>query len=197
MEQNKKELHLLKVSFLTGVAFIIGGFFRTFLELTLAREENYFFIFVAIWIGYLVEALFGISVLAWLLRRVYPYKKLWLAGMGAFAAGILIPALLINQFFVILLILPGFLIGLFFSMFLNEPSGRRGLILSITLGFLLCQVLVFSVRNDMDWTLWLYDNVGANSVKVLMDIIMNMIIGVSVAVGIGLMVRRRKEVVRG
>lgn len=189
MEQNKKDFDLLKVSFLTGIAFIIGGFFRTFLALTLAREENFLLIFIAIWIGFLVEAVFGIAVLAWLLRSVYPFRKLWLAGIGAFAAGILIPALLINQFFVTLLILPGFLIGLFFSIFIKERSGQRGLIFSVTLGFLLCQILIYSVGYDKEWMLWMYENVGVNSVGILMDIIMNMIIGVSVAIGVGVMVR--------
>lgn len=190
MDQNKKEFSLLKVVLLTGLAFVIGGFFRTFLELTLAREGKFLLIFIAIWIGFLVEAVVGITVLASILRGVYPFKKLWMAGVGAFAAGILVPALIINQFFVILLILPGFLIGLFFSMFLNERSGRIGLILSITLGFLLCQILIYSASNDMDWMIWIYNNIGENSVKILMDIVMNFIIGVSVAVGIGFMVRK-------
>ena len=189
MEEDKIKLNLLKISLLTGIGFAVGGLFRTFLELTLASEENFLLIFIAIWIGFIVEAVIGLTVLAKLLRAVYPFKKLWLAGVGAFAVGILIPALLLNQFFIILLILPGFLIGLFFTMFLKEPLGRKGLILSITLGFLLCQVLVFTIRNDMGWVLWLYDNAGDNSLKVLIDIVMNMIIGISVAIGVGFMVR--------
>lgn len=165
MDQNKKEFSMLKVVLLTGLAFVVGGFLRTFLELTLTREENFLLIFIAIWIGFLVEAAVGISVLASLLRKVYLVKKLWIAGVGAFAAGILIPALLMNQFFMAFLIFPRFLIGLFFSMFLNERSGRTGLIASITLGFILCQLLIYSARNDMDWMIWLYNNIGKISIK--------------------------------
>lgn len=98
-------------------------------------------IFMAIWLGFLVEASIGIAALAWLLKGVYPFRKLWLAGTGAFAAGVLFPALLINQFCFTLLVFPGFLIGLFFSKYLHERSGRDFLVLSITLGFLVCQVL--------------------------------------------------------
>jgi hypothetical protein len=184
METNKIKSSLFKLSLLTGIGFIVGGFFRTFLELTLTSQENFLLIFIAIWFGFVVEGIIGMWVLAALLRCIYPFKKLWLAGVGAFAAGIFLPALFINQFFVALLILPGFLTGLFFSIFLRELKGRTTLILSITLGFIICQILVFSVRNDMAWTMWLYENAGENSVKILVDMVMNLIIGISVSIGI-------------
>lgn len=184
METNIIKPNLLNLSLLTGIGFVVGGFFRTFLELTLASQENFLLIFIAIWLGFLVEAMIGMSVLAGLLRNVYSFKKLWLAGVGAFAAGIMLPALFINQFFVALLILPGFLTGLFFSIFLGDRKGRTTLILSITLGFILCQIMVFSVHNDANWTMWMYENIGENSVMILVDMVMNMIIGISVSIGI-------------
>lgn len=184
METNIFKLNLLKLSLLTGIGFIFGGFFRTFLELTLASHENFLLIFIAIWLGFVVEAMIGMSVLAALLRSTYPFKKLWLAGVGAFAAGIFLPALFINQFFVALLILPGFLTGLFFTIFLREPKGKTALILSLTLGFIICQIMVFSVHNDANWTMWLYENVGENSVMIIVDMVMNMIIGISVSIGV-------------
>ena len=184
MKTNKFKLNLLKMSLLTGIGFVVGGFFRTFLELTLANQENFLLIFIAIWLGFVVEAMIGMWVLAALLGSIYPFKKLWLAGVGAFAAGIFLPALLINQFFVALLILPGFLTGLFFSIFLREPKGKTTLILSITLGFIICQIMVFSVQNDMAWTRWLYENAGVSSVKIIIDMVMNMIIGSSVSIGV-------------
>lgn len=190
METNIVKPNLFKLSLLTGIGFVFGGFFRTFLELTLTRQENFLFIFIAIWLGFVVEAIVGMWVMAVLLRNTYPFKKLWLAGVGAFAAGILLPALFINQFFVALLILPGFLTGLFFSIFLREQKGPATLILSITLGFIICQILVFSVRNDMAWTMWLYENAGENSVKIIIDMVMNMIIGISVSIGVWCTIRR-------
>lgn len=190
METNIVKPNLFKLSLLTGIGFVFGGFFRTFLELTLTRQENFLFIFIAIWLGFVVEAIVGMWVMAVLLRNTYPFKKLWLAGVGAFAAGILLPALFINQFFVALLILPGFLTGLFFSIFLREQKGPTTLILSITLGFIICQILVFSVRNDMAWTMWLYENAGENSVKIIIDMVMNMIIGISVSIGVWYTIRR-------
>lgn len=193
MEINKIKPNLIKLSLLTGIGFVVGGFFRTFLELTLADQENFLLIFIAIWLGFLVEAMIGMWVLASLLRRVYPFKKLWVAGVGAFAAGIFLPALFINQFFVALLILPGFLTGVFFSIFLGAQKGRATLIFSITLGFVLCQILIFSVGNDMSFTRWLYDNAGENSVKIIVDIIMNMMIGISVSIGVWYTFNRSME----
>lgn len=184
METNVIRPSLFKLSLLTGIGFVVGGFFRTFLELTLTSQENFLLIFIAIWLGFVLEAMVGMWVLATLLKNTYSFKKLWLAGVGAFAAGIFLPALFINQFFVALLILPGFLTGLLFSIFLYERKGRTTLILSITLGFIICQIVVFSIRNDMAWTMWLYENAGENSVKIIVDIIMNMIIGISVSIGI-------------
>lgn len=193
MQTNKVSLNLLKLTLLTGIGFVIGGFFRTFLEITLTSQENFLFIFIAIWLGFLVEAMIGMWVLATLLRNVYSFKKLWLAGVGAFAAGIVLPALFINQFFIVLLILPGFLTGFFFSVFLGEQERRMILLVSLTVGFIVCQILVFSVRNDTAWAMWLYENVGENSVKIIVDMAMNMIIGLSVSIGVWYTLNRQIE----
>lgn len=193
MQTNKVPLNLLKLTLLTGIGFVIGGFFRTFLEITLTSQENFLFIFIAIWLGFLVEAMIGMWVLATLLRNVYSFKKLWLAGVGAFAAGIVLPALFINQFFIALLILPGFLTGFFFSVFLGEQERRMILLASLTVGFIVCQILVFSVRNDTAWAMWLYENVGENSVKIIVDMAMNMIIGLSVSIGVWYTLNRQIE----
>lgn len=193
MQTNKVSLNLLKLTLLTGIGFVIGGFFRTFLEITLTSQENFLFIFIAIWLGFLVEAMIGMWVLATLLRNVYSFKKLWLAGVGAFAAGIVLPALFINQFFIALLILPGFLTGFFFSVFLGEQERRMILLVSLTVGFIVCQILVFSVRNDTAWAMWLYENVGENSVKIIVDMAMNMIIGLSVSIGVWYTLNRQIE----
>ena len=152
LEQQRKQLNLPRLMLLTGFAFVIGGFFRTFMEWLLSQAnegETVLQILLAIWFGFLVEAAIGMAALTYLLRSVYPPRKLWLAGTGAFALGIFIPALLINQFFYALLILPGLLVGFFFSLLLKEHSSRGIFMLVTTLGFLVCQVLVFLARNDM------------------------------------------------
>jgi len=129
------------------------------------------------------------AVLAGLLRKAYPFRKLWLAGTEAFALGILIPALLINQFFETTLILPGFLVGLFFSFLLHGGSGRGILPLLITLGFLLSQVLVYAVSNDKCWFIWVHERFGSHSVMMLIDLAQNRLIGVCTALGVSLTLR--------
>ena len=194
MEQQEQRLKLPRLMLFTGLAFMFGGFFRTLLEQSFLNkapgvETTGLEIFLTIWLGFLIEAVVGMAVLAGLVRKSYSFRKLWLAGTGAFALGILIPALLINQFFYALLILPGVLVGLFLGLLLKERSGRGILILLVTIGFLICQVLVFSVRNDIPWVIWLYENVGDNSVTILMHMIQDIIIGAFVALGVGLMLR--------
>lgn len=196
MEQQRKQLNLPRLMLLTGFAFVIGGFFRTFMEWLLSQAnegETVLQILLAIWFGFLVEAAIGMAALTYLLRSVYPPRKLWLAGTGAFALGIFIPALLINQFFYALLILPGLLVGFFFSLLLKEHSSRGIFMLVTTLGFLVCQVLVFLARNDMAWTIWLYENAGYYSVTILLQMVQNMIIGASMALSAGLMINNLKK----
>jgi len=196
MEQQKQRLNLPRLMLLTGLAFMIGGFFRTLLEWFLSQAAeggNGLQIFLTISLGFIVEAAVGMAVLSYLLRRFYPPRKLWLAGTGAFALGIVVPALLINQFFYALLILPGFLVGLFFELLLRERAGRGILMMLTTLGFILCQMMVFLVHNDMTWVMWLYENIGSFSITILMHMAQNMIIGTSIALGVGLMMRRNSR----
>jgi len=133
------------------------------------------------------------AVLAFLLRRHYPFRKLWLAGTGAFALGILFPALMVNQFFYALLILPGILVGLFFRQFLNEHSERKNLLFMTTLGFLVCQIMVLTFQNDIPGSVWLREHLGPSSVSFFMHMVIDAIIGFFVALGVGLMLRRDKQ----
>lgn len=58
----------------------------------------------------------------------------------------------------------------------NEQTMTQGhwsIMLLTTLGFIVCQVLVFSVRNDMPWYIWLYEKFGSWSVTILMHMLKN------------------------
>ncbi len=192
--KQKRQFNLPLLIILSGFAFVCGGFFRTLLEQLLTNErESFIEIFLAIWLGFLIEAAIGMAALAGLLRKSYPFGRLWLAGTGAFALGILIPALVINQFFYALLILPGFLVGWFFVLLLKESSKRGILLLMIISGFLLCQVLMFYIGNNVTWVSWFHENFGPLSVTILMHIAQDLIIGIFTALGIGLMLRGLNE----
>lgn len=194
MELHANRLNLPRLMILTGLAFMAGGFLRTLLEWLLSQSsggENGLLIFLVIWLGFILEAAIGMAAMGYLLRRFYPFRKLWLAGTGAFALGVLIPALLVNQFFYTLLPLPGFLVGLFFGFLLKERAGRESVYLWITLGFFVCQVLVFFAHPDAPWAIWLFDNFGSYSLTFLMHMIENFIIGIFTALGVGLMLRKK------
>jgi len=193
MQEHTPKFNLLVVTILTGFAFVIGGLFKTLLGRYLISSENYLLIFLNIWFGFLVESAIGMAVLAFLLRRHYPFRKLWLAGTGAFALGILFPALMLNQFFYALLILPGILVGLFFRQLLNEHSERKNLLFMTTLGFLVCQIMVLTFQNDIPGSVWLREHLGPSSVSFFMHMVIDAIIGFFVAIGVGLMLRRDKQ----
>jgi hypothetical protein len=196
MQQNIKSFNLPRVMILTGFAFLIGGLFKSCLEWYLSQppgSENFLSIFLMIWVGFLVESAIGMAALAFLLRGYYSFRRLWLAGTGAFALGILIPAIMMNQFFYALLIFPGFLVGVFFKLLLKKQSGGRYVLLMTTLAFVVCQVLVMSVRNDMPWFIWIYEHFGTWSVTFLMYMVQDMIIGIFVAMGVGLMLRKGSQ----
>jgi hypothetical protein len=194
MEQQKQQFYLPKVMFLTGLAFVAGGFFRTLLELLMnhsGQMPSGMQIFLTIWFGFIVEAAVGMAILSYLLRGIYPMRKLWLSGTGAFALGIFITAIMFNQFFYAFMILPGYLVGLFFGLFLKERSGRKILILMTTLGFLFSQIsgyILFS--NNRAWVIWLYNNIGNLNVTILWHMVQDIIIGIFIALGLGLMMRR-------
>lgn len=188
MEAENK-LNTLKVVLLTGLAFVIGGFFRTYLELKFGWGEDVLLNFANIFGGFVVEAMIGFAVLAGLLKEIYPFKKLWLAGVGAFAAGILLPAIFVNQFFVALLIFPGVLIAILLALFLRARSGWKGLVLSIVLGFLACQILWFALVLNDNFLNWIYGSLGESNVTIIMNAIVNFIIGISIAIGVLRMLR--------
>jgi hypothetical protein len=194
MEQQKQQFNLPKVMILTGMAFVAGGFFRTLLELLMnhsGQMDSGMQIFLTIWLGFIVEAAVGMAILSYLLRWVYPMRKLWLSGTGAFALGIFITAIMFNQFFYAFMIIPGYLVGLFFGLFLKERSGRKILILMPTLGFLFSQISGYILfNNNRAWVIWLYNNIGNLRVTILGNMVQDMIIGIFIALGFGLMMRR-------
>lgn len=189
MQEHTPKFNLLLVAILTGFAFVIGGFFKTFLELYLIRSENFLLTFIAIWFGFLVQSAIGMAVLAFLLRKHYPFRKLWLAGTSAFTLGILFPALMMNQFFYALLFLPGLLAGMFFRLLLSEQSE----LFMITLGFLICQIMVSTFQNDIPGSVWLREHLGPSSVTIFFHMVIDAVIGVFVALGVGLMLRRGNQ----
>jgi len=191
MQEHTQKFNLLVVAVLTGFAFVIGGLFKTLLELYLIDSESFILTFIAIWFGFLVQAAIGMAVLAFLLRRHYTFRKLWLAGTSAFALGILFPALLMNQFFYALLILPGLLVGMLFRMLLSERSKRDSLLFMITLGFLMCQIMVSVFQNDIPGAIWLREHFGPSSVTVVWHMVLDAVIGYFVALGVGLVLRER------
>jgi len=169
--------------------FLIGGFFKTLLKLYLIGLENFSLTYIVTWFGFLVQSAIGMAVLAFLLRRHYPFRKLWLAGTSAFALGILFPALLLNQFLYALLFFPGLLVGMFFRLLLNEQPKQESLLFMITLGFLICQVMVSIFQNNIPGSVWLHEHLGPPSVTFFWHMVMDTVIGFFVALGVGLMVR--------
>ncbi|KJS10689.1 MAG: hypothetical protein VR67_17570 [Peptococcaceae bacterium BRH_c8a] len=193
MNEPIQKFNLPVISILTGFAFMIGGLLKT-LGIYLIFSESFLLNFIVIWFGFLVEAAIGMAVLAFLLRRHYPFRKLWLAGTGAFALGILFPALILNQFFYALLILPGFLVGFFFRQLLDEKIERKNLLFMTTLGFLICQIMILIFQPGNDICIWLREHLGPLSDSFYMHIvIIDAIIGFFVAIGVGLMVRKDKQ----
>jgi len=190
MQEHTRKFNLPVVAILTGFAFVIGGLFKTFLELYLGTENN---VFIVIWFGFLVQSAIGMAVLAFLLRRHYPFRKLWLAGISAFALGILFPALLLNQFIYAILFFPGLLVGMFFRLLLNEQSKRESLLFMITLGFLICNIMVSTFQSDIPGSVWLSEHLGPSSVTFLFHMVIDIVIGFFVALGVGLMIRRRNQ----
>ncbi|WP_449241174.1 hypothetical protein [Desulfoscipio gibsoniae] len=193
MNEPIQKFNLPVISILTGSAFMIGGLLKT-LGIFLIFSESFLLNFIVIWFGFLVEAAIGMAVLAFLLRRHYPFRKLWLAGTGAFALGILFPALILNQFFYALLILPGFLVGFFFRQLLDEKTERKNLLFMTTLGFLICQIMILIFQPGNGICIWLREYLGPLSDSFYMHIvIIDAIIGFFVAIGVGLMVRNDKQ----
>jgi len=193
MQEHSQKFNLPVVAVLTGLAFATGGLFKTLLELYSFGSENFSLTFIAIWFGFLVQSAIGMAVLAFLLRRHYPFYKLWLAGTSAFALGILFPALLLNQFLYALLFFPGLLVGMFFRLFLNRQSEREILLFMITLGFLICQIMVSIFQSDIPGSNWFREHLGPSSAAFFWHMVIDAIIGFFVALGVGLMLRGRSQ----
>jgi len=189
MQNHKNQFNLIIIAVLASFAFIIGGLPKA-LGICLISSESSLLIFLIIWFGFLLQSGTGMAVLAYLLRSHYPARKLWLAGTSAFAMGILFPALLLNQFIYAILFFPGLLVGMFFRQFLNEQHGRESLLIMITLGFFICQILISTFQNNIPGTVWLSEHFGPLSVTIIVHMIMDAIIGFFVALGVGLTILR-------
>jgi len=189
MQNHKNQFNLIIIAVLASFAFIIGGLPKA-LGICLISSESSLLIFLIIWFGFLLQSATGMAVLAYLLRSHYPARKLWLAGTSAFAMGILFPALLLNQFIYAILFFPGLLVGMFFRQFLNEQHGRESLLIMITLGFFICQILISTFQNNIPGTVWLSEHFGPLSVTIIVHMIMDAIIGFFVALGVGLTILR-------
>jgi len=189
MQNHKNQFNLIIIAVLASFAFIIGGLPKA-LGICLISSESSLLIFLIIWFGFLLQSATGMAVLAYLLRSHYPARKLWLAGTSAFAMGILFPALLLNQFIYAILFFPGLLVGMFFRQFLNEQHGRESLLIMITLGFFICQILISTFQNNISGTVWLSEHFGPLSVTIIVHMIMDAIIGFFVALGVGLTILR-------
>ena len=195
MQESIQRFNLPIVAILTGFGFMIGGLFKTLLEWHLFISENSLLTFIAIWFGFLVQSAIGMAVLAFLLRKYYPFGKLWLLGTSAFALGILFPALLLNQFFYALLLFPGSLVGMFFRLFLKERSEQESLLFMVTLGFLICQLITITFQNNIPGSVWLREHLGASSVMFFSHMVIDAVIGFFVALGVGLTLRLETTVV--
>jgi len=193
MKEHIPKFNLPVVTILTGFAFAISGLLKT-LGICLISSESFLLTFLIIWFGFLLESAIGMAVLAYLLRCHYPARKLWLAGTSAFALGILFPAYMMNQFFYALLILPGLLVGFFFRQFLNDQTEGKNLLFMITLGFLICQIMMPTfLINDTPGYVWLREHLGSSGVSIFLLMVSDAIIGFFVAFGVGLMVRKDKQ----
>src|SRR5690554_6449339 len=127
MQKDRHGFNLLVITAVTGIGFLVGGIVRTLLLQQLVPEGvsvGLSVVIPAVWFSYIVESAIGMAVLAYLFRKHYPFRRLWFVGIGAFALGSLLPAILLNQFFHLLLLLPGTLIALLFDRFLNERVSR-------------------------------------------------------------------------
>ena len=196
MEEQERTPNLVMVMVLTGFAFAAGGLFRSLAEWILGRSgysESILPIALAIWTGFMAEAAIGMAVLSHLLRDLIPFSRLYRMGLGAFAIGILIAAFTVNQFFLALLLIPGIFVGLAFALLAGKGGGRGILFGMVLLGFALCQVLFISVWGNDNLSVWLSELVGPYMLMFLMNAVMDFLIGAFVALGVFLMLQRRRR----
>lgn len=63
----------------------------------------------------------------------------------------------------------------------------------ITLGFLICQIIILTFQNDTPGYVWLREHLGSSSVSIFLHMVLDAIIGFFVAIGVGLMVLKDKQ----
>lgn len=196
MEGHGRTPRPVMVMVLTGLAFAAGGLFRSLTEWLLGQSgysDSILPIALAIWTGFMAEAAIGMAVLSHLLRDVIPFGRLYRMGLGAFAIGILLGAFTVNQFFPALLVIPGIFVGLAFALLAGKGSGRGILLGMVFLGFALCQVLFITVWGNDTLSVWLSELVGPFTLMILMNAVMDFLIGAFTALGLFLMLKRRRR----
>lgn len=196
MQEQNRTSSLVRTMMLTGLAFAAGGLFRTLTEWLFGQSgytESIIPIVLAIWIGFLLEAAIGMYVLAQLLKDRIPFRRLYRMGIGAFAIGILVSAIMVNQFFLALLTIPGIFVGLAFAVLAGTGRGRGILFGMVLTGFILSHILFVAVWSNDALSVWLSEQVGPYTLMVLMNAAVDFLIGASIALGVCLMLQRRGQ----
>lgn len=196
MQEHDHTSSLIRTMVLTGLAFAAGGLFRSLTEWFFGQSgytESIIPIVLSIWIGFMVEAAIGMYVLARLLRDRIPFRRLYLLGLSAFAIGILIAAIMVNQFFLALLTIPGLFVGLSFALLSGKGRGRGILFGMVLTGFILSHILFVAVWSNDALSVWLSERLGYITLMVLMNAAVDFLIGSFVALGVFLMLQRRRQ----
>lgn len=196
MQEQNQTSSLVRTMVLTGLAFAAGGLFRSLTEWLFGQSgytESLIPIVLTIWIGFMVEAAFGMAVLAHLSRDRISFRRLYLMGLAAFAIGILVSAVMVNQFFLALLTIPGIFVGLAFAILAGEGRGRGILFGMVLTGFILSHILFVAVWSNDALSVRLSEQVGPYTLMVLMNAAVDFLIGAFVALGVFLMLQRRRQ----
>lgn len=196
MQEQNHTPSVVATMVLTGLAFSAGGLFRSLTEWLFGQSgytESIIPIVLAIWIGFMVEVAIGMVVLARLLKDRIPFRRLYLLGVSAFAIGILLAAIMVNQFFLALLTIPGIFVGLSFALLAGKGRGRGSLFGMVLTGFILSHILFVAVWSNDALSIWLSERLGYITLMVLMNAAVDFLIGSFVALGVFLMLQRRRR----
>ena len=186
---------IFNLTLITGLAFMVGGVINYPLSYLAYGEASAFMTILSIVLRYLVQAIIGCFALAWQLRQQYPFKKLWLMGVSSIILGILIPAILMNQFFYALLVFPGLLIGLAFGMFLWEIQAVWIMIATCSISMLIANIYYMGTGASLQsFNVWFIDKFGQYwTSNMLIEAIPNFLLGAGIALGVGLVLRKREK----
>ena len=184
MPDTSKKAGLLKVTLMTGMAFLLAGSIKSPLFQAYG-EENFLQIVLVIILSYLFQGVIGCYVLAWLLRDQYPIKRLWIICVGSILIGISIPVLLFSQFFFTLLFVPYILIGFVLGIFLK---GKSQTVLSCGIGGLLANAYFMLAGNLLQpLILKINDTYGVWLSSMVVNGVPDFLLGASIALGIALL----------